>query len=180
MSHPSAGPAVPATVEFADYVRERRTALLRAARAISTDPDLAEDLLQTVLGKVGSRWGAIRNHGAADAYVRRAMVNQQASWYREKWRKLEVVTSQPPEPTPDASPAGTGHDWGDLQLWPLVAALPPRQRAAVALRYYEGLSEAETARALGCSVGTVKSNTGRGVAALRRRAEDTGYVALVG
>jgi RNA polymerase sigma-70 factor (sigma-E family) len=182
MSHPSAGPAVPATVEFGDYVRERRTALLRAARAISTDPDLAEDLLQTVLGKVGSRWGAIRNHGAADAYVRRAMVNQQASWYREKWRNLEVVTSHPPEPAPDEPSAlpGPGHDRGDLQLWPLVAALPPGQRSAVALRYYEGLTEAETARALGCSIGTVKSNTSRGLAALRRRAEETGYADLVG
>jgi hypothetical protein len=120
MLHSSADPAEPVTVEFAEYVRERRAALLRIARAIATDPDLAEDLLQTVLVKVGSHWSAIRNHGAADAYVRRAMVNQQASWYREKWRKLEVVTSQPPEPTPDASPAGTGHDWGDLQLWPLA------------------------------------------------------------
>ncbi len=129
---------------------------------------------------MGSRWSAIRNHGAADAYVRRAMVNQQASWYREKWRNLEVVTSQPPEPTSDAALAGCGHDRGDLQLWPLVAALPPGQRSAVALRYYEGLSEAETARALGCSVGTVKSNTSRGLAALRRRAEETGYVDLVG
>ncbi|MGH3307445.1 MAG: hypothetical protein ACRDOX_07115, partial [Nocardioides sp.] len=69
MSHSSVEPAVPATVEFADFVQERRTALLRAARAIATDPDLAEDLLQTVLAKVGSRWSAIRNPGAADAYV---------------------------------------------------------------------------------------------------------------
>jgi RNA polymerase sigma-70 factor (sigma-E family) len=177
MTHPGAEPVPPVTVEFADFVSERRTALLRAARAIATDPDLAEDLLQTVLAKVGSRWGAIRNHAAADAYIRRAMVNQQASWYREKWRRLEVVTSEPPEP---AGRDEAGSDRGDLQLWPLVAALPRGQRSAVALRYYEGLSEAETARALGCSVGTVKSNTSRGLAALRRRAEETGYVGLVG
>jgi RNA polymerase sigma-70 factor (sigma-E family) len=177
MSTSSAETIAPVTVEFADYVRERRTSLLRAAYAIATDPDLAEDLLQTALAKVGSRWSAIRNHGAADAYVRRAMVNQQASWYREKWRRLEVVTSAPPEP---ADVAETGDDRGDLQLWPLVAALPPGQRSAVALRYYEELSEAEAARVLGCSVGTVKSNTSRGLAALRRRAEETGYVGLVG
>jgi RNA polymerase sigma-70 factor (sigma-E family) len=180
MSHSTVESTAAATVEFADFVRERRTALLRAARAIATDPDLAEDLLHTVLATVGSRWSAIRNHGAADAYVRRAMVNQQASWYREKWRKLEVATSQPPEPGPEAAPAGSGHDRGDLQLWPLVAALPPGQRSAVALRYYEGLSEAETARVLGCAVGTVKSNTSRGLAALRRQAHQTGYVDLVG
>jgi DNA-directed RNA polymerase specialized sigma24 family protein len=58
--------------------------------------------------------------------------------------------------------------------------LPTGQRSAVALRYYEGLTEAETARALGCSIGTVKSNTSRGLAALRRRAEETGYADLVG
>ena len=178
MTHSSAEQAQPTRVEFADYVRERRPALLRAAYAIATDPDLAEDLLQTALASVGSRWSAIRAHGAADSYVRRAMVNQQASWYREKWRRLEVVTSQPPEPAAD--PAGSGGARGELELWPLVASLPPGQRSAVALRYDEGLTEAQTARALGCSVGTVKSNTSRGLAALRRRAEHTGYVDLVG
>jgi RNA polymerase sigma-70 factor (sigma-E family) len=179
MSHSSVEPAVEPAIEFADFVRERRTALLRAAYAIATNPDLAEDLLQTALAKVGARWSAISNHGAADAYVRRTMVNQQASWYREKWRHLEVVTSQPPEPTPGEL-ARAGQDRGDLQLWPLVAALPPRQRSAVALRYFEDLSEAETARVLGCSVGAVKSNTSRGLASLRRRAEETGYADLVG
>lgn len=175
MPHSSAEP----TVDFADFVRERRTALLRAAYAIATNPDLAEDLLQTALVKVGSRWSAMRHHGSADAYVRRAMVNQQASWYRERWRHLEVVTSQLPEPT-TADRARSGEDRGDLQLWPLVAALPPSQRSAVALRYFEDLSEAETARVLGCSVGAVKSNTSRGLAALRRRAGETGYAELVG
>lgn len=177
MSHSSAEPV---TVEFADYVRERRSALLRAAYAIATDPDLAEDLLQTTLAKVGSRWSAIRNHGAADAYIRRAMVNQQASWYREKWRHREVATCQLPEPSADLVEGRSGRDREDLQLWPLVAALPAGQRSAVALRYYEGLSEAETARVLGCAVGTVKSNTSRGLATLRRRAHETGYVDLVG
>lgn len=174
MSHSSAEPAV----EFADFVRERRPALLRAAYAIATNPDLAEDLLQTALAKVGSRWSAI-HHGAADAYVRRTMVNQQASWYRQKWRHLEVVTSDLPEPTPGER-ARSGQGRGDLQLWPLVAALPPSQRSAVALRYFEDLSEAETARVLGCSIGAVKSNTSRGLATLRRRATETGYADLVG
>jgi RNA polymerase sigma-70 factor (sigma-E family) len=179
MSHSSIELVSPVTVEFADYVRERRTALLRSAFAIATDRDLAEDLLQTALAKVGSRWSSIRHHGAVDAYVRRTMVNQQASWYREKWRHREVVTPHLPEPWAARMEGRSGHR-EDLGLWPLVAALPPGQRSAVALRYYEGLSEAETARALGCSVGTVKSNTSRGLAALRRQVHETGYADLVG
>ena len=66
------------------------------------------------------------------------------------------------------------------QLWSFVQTLPPKQRSVIVLRYYEQLSEAEIADVLGISVGTVKSNTSRGLAALRRRAEETGYVGLVG
>jgi RNA polymerase sigma-70 factor (sigma-E family) len=157
-------------VDFEAYVAERRPALLRWARAVAGDPHTAEDLLQASLVRVLPRWGSIREGAAVDAYVRRTITRQYVSWQRQPWRRDEVVSSWLPEPatgTPDpADPREAGEVWG------LVLALPARQRAAVALRYYEQLSVAETAEVLGCSTGTVKSNTSRGLAALRRLAAD--------
>jgi RNA polymerase sigma-70 factor (sigma-E family) len=155
--------------DFATYVEQRRPALLRAAHAITRDPDTAEDLLQAALAGVLPRWHTLRHHGAADAYVRRAMVNQHASWFRESWRTRERPTGEVPEPRTAVAvhPAAAVPD---RRLWRLVATLPPRQRQTVVLRYYEGLTELETATVLRCSVGTVKSNTHRGLASLRRRA----------
>ena len=181
------------STDFATYVATRRAALLRAATAITGDPHSAEDLLQSALASVCSRWESLRDHRAADAYVRRAMVNHHASWYRQAWRRHERSFGQLPEPQrrwadgatgaaaaagDHGSPDGGAH--GGRSLWPLVAGLPPRQRAAVALRYYEGLSEAETARVLGCSLGTVKSNTSRGLATLRRLVMDGHPLDLAG
>jgi RNA polymerase sigma-70 factor (sigma-E family) len=165
LPHPDTGP------DFATYVAQRRPALLRAAHAITRDPDTAEDLLQSALASVFPRWHALRRHGAADAYVRRAMVNQHASWFRGSWRTRERVTDEVPEPDgPGPDPLDPAAAGPDRRLWRLVATLPPRQRQTVVLRYYEGLTELETATVLRCSVGTVKSNTHRGLAALRRRA----------
>ncbi len=155
------------------YVADRRPALLRAAVAIAGDPHTAEDLLQAALAKVCSRWELIREPRALDGYVRRTMRNQYASWCRESWRRHERPSDRLPElladlgrePGGEAPPPGREH-----ALWPLVSALPPRQRSAVVLRYYEGLTEAETSQVLRCSLGTVKSNTSRGLATLRRLA----------
>jgi RNA polymerase sigma-70 factor (sigma-E family) len=151
-------------LEFADYVARRRPALLRAARAIAGDPHSAEDLLQCALVRVLPHWSAIRAPSAADAYTRRAMRNQHASWCREKWRNRERSFAD----VPDIDPSWDTHPGDDTALWPLVAALPPAQRSAVALRYYEGLSVEDVSQALGCSPSTVKSNTSRGLASLRR------------
>lgn len=162
-----ADPPVDPPVDFASYVSERRAVLLRTAWSITGDQHSAEDLVQSALASVCSQWESLRDPRAADAYVRRAMVNQHASWWRVPWRRRERPFGALPEP--DARWGGDQRPESGLGLWPLVAALPPRQRAAVVLRYYEGLSEAETARALHCSLGTVKSNTSRGLATLRRR-----------
>jgi RNA polymerase sigma-70 factor (sigma-E family) len=157
-------------MDFADYVARRRPALLRAAVAIGTDRHSAEDLLHSALARVFVHWPNIRDHRAADAYVRRAMANLNTSWHRQKWRSAEVVTEEVPEP--DLSRTGTSYDPSVRQeLWPLVMALPPRQRAAIALRYYEGLTEAETAQVLQCSIGTIKSNTSQAMVTLRRLAK---------
>ena len=148
--------------DFTTFVLARRPALLRAARSITGDEHLAEDLLQTALVSVLPRWEDLKERRAADAYVRRTMVNQHHSWHRQPWRRHESTVSWLPEqPAPEAHLV-------ELGLWPVVTALPAAQRSAVVLRFYEGLSVAEAAAVLGCSTGTVKSNTSRGLAALRR------------
>ena len=156
-------------VDFEAYVAERRPALLRWARAVAGDPHAAEDLLQDSLVRVLPRWGSIRESAATDAYVRRTITRQHISSQRRPWRR-EVASDRLPDPsgTVDvlADPDDTDRVWG------LVLTLPARQRATVALRYYEQLSVAETAEVLGCSTGTVKSNTSRGLATLRRLVAD--------
>lgn len=155
-------------LDFASYVAARRPALLRWAWSVAGDPHTAEDLLQASLVRVLAHWDTLRDRGAADAYVRRTITRQHVSWHRQPWRRDEVSTASPPEH------ATVSAEHGDTAgLWSLVQGLPPQQRAAVALRYYEELSIAETAAVLGCSTGTVKSNTSRGIAALRRLAADT-------
>ncbi|WP_322921175.1 SigE family RNA polymerase sigma factor [Nocardioides renjunii] len=149
--------------DFAAYVAERRPVLLRWARAVAGDPHSAEDLLQESLLRVLPHWAGLRDRAAADAYVRRTITRQHVSALRRPWRR-EVTTASVPEtwrPDERRTP----------EVWGLVLALPGRQRSAVALRFYEELSIAETAAVLGCSTGTVKSNTSRGLAALRRVAD---------
>lgn len=151
---------------FAAWVAVRRPALLRVATAITGDPHRAEDVLQGALLRVLPHWPAIRDPEAADSYVRTAMLHQHISWCRRASYRLESVRSEVPEPTGGGLGASLSPGRGG-DLWPLVAALPPRQRSTVALRFYEGLSVAETAAALRCSPGTVKSNTHHALAALR-------------
>jgi len=153
---------------FRAYVAARSPALLRTAYLLTgTRPD-AEDLLQTALAKTYLSWDRIRDREAVDGYVRRVMVNTQTSWWRR--RKVdEVSTDRLPEPrSPDVGGRDLAADL-DLHdaLWTALAELPKRQRAMVVLRYYEDLSEAETARVMGVSVGTVKSTTSRALVRLR-------------
>jgi len=162
--------STPGLADYADYVALRRPALLRAAVAITGDPHRAEDVLQGALLRVLPRWSSIRDGAAADAYVRRTMLHQHISWCRQPSYRHESAHGEVPEPAGGglgaSSPAGPGGE-----LWPLVATLPPRQRSTVALRFYEGLSVAETAAVLGCSPGTVKSNSHHALARLRAMIE---------
>lgn len=155
-----------ALAEFAEFVHARQQALLRFAYLLTGDHHTAEDLVQTALAKTYLSWGRLRDRGALDAYVRRIIVNENASLWRRPWKRNERPTDVLPES--GGAPPGPGSDSTDA-MWTFVQTLPTRQRAAVVLRYYEDMTEADTAAILGCSVGTVKSQTSRGIATLRAR-----------
>ncbi len=153
--------------EFRSYVVGRSAALLRTAYLLTGNRADAEDLLQTALAKTYLAWDRIRDREAVDGYVRRVMVNTQTSWWRRR-RVDERPTDELPERGGERD-AAADLDLHDA-LWTALSALPKRQRAMVVLRYYEDLSEAETARVMGVSVGTVKSATSRALAKLREDA----------
>jgi RNA polymerase sigma-70 factor (sigma-E family) len=147
--------------DFDGFVESRSPRLLRTAYLLTRDWASAEDLLQTALTKAWFAWGRIEE--SPEAYVRRTMVTTYTSWWRRKWR-AEVATERLPEPTADghADAADDRHLLSDA-----LAALPARQRAVIVLRFYEDLTESETARILGCSLGTVKSQASKALAKLR-------------
>ncbi|WP_084220002.1 SigE family RNA polymerase sigma factor [Spirillospora albida] len=149
--------------QFRAYVTDRRPALLRMALRLTGDRADAEDLLQAALAKTYLAWDRIHDRGAVDGYVRRAMVNTQISWWRR--RKLEVYpTGEVPDRPVDDH---TRHTELRDVLGRALRRLPERQRLTVMLRYYEDMSEAEIAHALGVTVGTVKSTVSRAMARLR-------------
>ena len=147
---------------FDAFVVARSSSLLRTAYLLTGNRADAEDLLQTTLAKTYLSWDRVRDREAMDGYVRRTMVNAQTSFWRRK--KPESLYDEVPE-----RPSRDSHADSDLHdaLWNALAQLPRKQRAIVVLRYYEDLSESETARILGVSVGTVKSTTSRALSKLR-------------
>ena len=152
--------------EFAAYMQARQASLMRTAYLLTGDRHNAEDLVQTSLAKLYLAWDKVRERDSIDGYVRRIMVNENNSLWRRGWKKREHATDELPEPTPHLD---RHHDGRSDALWDLVQTLPKKARAVLVLRYYEELSEAETAEVLGISVGTVKSQTSRALAALRER-----------
>ncbi|WP_139979043.1 SigE family RNA polymerase sigma factor [Nocardioides litoris] len=151
--------------DFEAYLRARQPALLRTAYLLTGDRHTAEDVLQTSLAKLYLAWDRVHDRGAVDAYVRRIMVNEHHSLWRRPWKRREHVR----EELPDTAYRDSYDDGQAEALWEVVRSLPPRARAVVVLRFYEQLTEAETADVLGVSVGTVKSQCSRAVAALRER-----------
>ena len=123
----------------------------------------AEDLVQVALAKTFQAWDRIEDRGAVDGYVRRAMVNTHISWWRRR-RVEEYPTGEIPD-RPVLDHAGDSEIQDALRR--AIVRLPQRMRAAVVLRYYEDMSEAEVAQVLGVSLGTVKSTVSRAVAKLR-------------
>jgi RNA polymerase sigma-70 factor (sigma-E family) len=147
--------------DFAAFVAARYAGLLRTAYLLTGDHHDAEDLLQQSLVKAVGAWKRIE--GDPEPYVRTILVRQNVSrWRRRRWR--ELPTESPPETL--VSDEGTD---ARLALHRALGVLAPRQRAVIVLRYYEDLTEAQTAEALGIALGTVKSQTRD---ALRRLREE--------
>ncbi len=157
--------AVATDAEFADWMAARQMALVRTAYLLTGSQHSAEDLVQTTLTKLYLAWDRISDHQHVDAYARRALVNEHRSTWRRSSRRLEVVSDSPP----DTGHVPAQYDGEREVVWRFVQGLPPRQRAVIVLRYYEDLSEAETADLLGISTGTVKSQASRALASLRER-----------
>jgi len=152
--------------DFTAYLQARQASVLRTAYLLSGDRHTAEDLVQTAFAKLYLAWDRVRDQGSIDGYLRRILVNEHNSLWRRPWKKREHATDEVPEPTPALDEYDDGRS---AALWELVQSLPKKARAVLVLRYYEELSEAETAEILGVSVGTVKSQTSRALAALRER-----------
>ncbi len=152
---------------FEEFMAARWAPLYRTAYLLTGDRHDAEDLLQGALARTCVRWDKIRDKGAADAYVRRAMVHAASRGWRRRGR--ETVTDQ----LPDRGHAGGLDVRADhLALWEAIRGLPPRMRVTVVLRYVEDLTEEATAHELGCSVGTVKSQTHHALKRLRTALPD--------
>ena len=147
---------------FDAFARGRMRELLRFAHVLTGDPHRAADLVQDALERTLLSWHRVERKDDPEAYVRRAIVNRHISVWRRTRR--ERLVAETPEGAYDDQRGR------DDELWAALAALPPRQRAVIVLRFYEDLTEADTAAALGCSVGTVKSQAHKALSRLRAQA----------
>ena len=147
---------------FEEFVASRGRDLWRTAWLLTGDAHKAEDLVQATLAKCWSRWSSITRSGNAEAYVRRAMINTYTDWWRRKWNG-----ERPTETLPETAVRHDGTLDERQDTLAALASLPRGQRAVLVLRFYEDRTEAQTAEALGISVGTVKSQTSRALSALR-------------
>lgn len=150
-------------IDFAEWVGVRRGALLRTAYLLTGDAHAAEDLVQEALERVALKWRRIVAGGAPEPYVRRVLYRQSVSIWRRHRGRERAVADLPDATVADHSGAA------DLRVTLEVALrrLTPKQRAVLVLRFYEDLSEAQTAQALGVGVGTVKSQTRHALGRLR-------------
>lgn len=150
---------------FEEFVLARQAGLYRAAFLMTGDRQLAEDLVQSSLERVYQHWRRVRAASNPDAYVRRIMVNLATDWWRSRrYASVHLAAVE------HVSPGDPGHA-EDVerrdQILRALRSLPPRMRAVLVLRYYEGLTETEAAAIMGCSVGTVKSQSSRALDRMR-------------
>jgi len=154
------------SLDFADFVRQRSASMLRTAWLLTGgDWALAEDLAQAAFSEVWRHWTRVSVMEAPASYAHKVMLNTFLSWRRRRWT-AEISTERFV-----VSPATTGGfatvDMREVLRHALLQ-LSARQRAVIALRYFEDRSEAETAAIMGCTVGTVKSQASRAIAMLRK------------
>jgi len=152
--------------EFDGFMRGRWPSMVRLAYALTGDAGHAEDLAQTAFARAYASWGRVRRAGDPDAYVRKIVINE----HRNLFRKRRVAEELRADLTDAAGGSGQPGPQDGGALLDALDRLGPRQRAVIVLRYWLDLSETETAAALGCSVGTVKSQTSRALATLRKTA----------
>jgi len=156
-----------AAAEFSEFAHGRWAGLVRLAYGITGDRGLAEDLAQTALASAYASWARVRRADDPDAYLRRILLNA----HRRGFRKRRVA-EQLQATVPDLALADPAERHQDRSV--IIAALltlPPRQRAVVVLRFWLDLTETQVAATLGCTVGTVKSQTSRALAKLRGSAD---------
>lgn len=149
--------------EFSDYVAAHADQVRFTAYLLCGDWHEAEDLAQGAFVRLYLAWDRIDRTDPIDAYVRKIVTRSYLNERRRLWRKLERLTSVPPEPPPAREPAPEER----MLLMRALSQVPRRQRAALVLRYWEDLSLVETAEVLGCSVGNIKSQCARGLRRLR-------------
>ena len=158
---------------FAEFVAARSQALLRTACLLVADAEAGQDLLQDALERAYRRWPRVTRDGAPEAYVRRVLLTLTIDRWRRRrrWRTTSLAAAEPLATEPI-----------DVELRDSVLtalrALPPRERAVVTLRYWDQLSTAETAAALGCAEGTVRALASRGLARLRHTLTPSGDAAI--
>jgi RNA polymerase sigma-70 factor (sigma-E family) len=159
-------------VGFEEWAEARVPALLRFAYLVTGSQHAAEDAVQTALTRACERWSRVRRTTDPDAYVRRMVVNAHVSaWRRAGRRELSVAEVRDTAvPDPSGGDHAAGVATGDA-VWRVCRTLPPQQRAAVVLRYYEDLDDAEIAEVLGITRTTVRSHVHRALAAMRAELE---------
>jgi RNA polymerase sigma-70 factor (sigma-E family) len=158
----------PGRTDFESWLVAREPALQRLAHLLTGEEHSAQDLVQTTLAKLYLAWDRLDDRDHLDGYARRILLNEHRSAWRRPWRRAEHLTETPPE----VAVSSKEYDGQRDVVWAFVQTLPPRQRAVIVLRYYEQLTETEIADVLGISVGTVKSQASRAIAALRTRVTD--------
>jgi RNA polymerase sigma-70 factor (sigma-E family) len=153
---------------FDAFVVARRGSLMRTALLLTGDRGRAEDLVQTALFEVFRRWTGLRDRADPVGYARKALVTTHLNWVRRRsWHEPSVG-----QIVDIATDDDIGRVAERLRMRAALLALPPRMRAVLVLRFFEDLSERDTADLLGCSPGTVKSQTARGLARLREHLGD--------
>ncbi|GIE88955.1 SigE family RNA polymerase sigma factor [Actinoplanes regularis] len=152
---------------FEEFVSARIGHLVRYATVVTWDPHLAEDITQNVLVRVQARWSRISRMDAPELYVKRMLVNEFLSWRRRRAARsipvpAETLSGFLPA-TPDQSAQRDDRD----AVLRVIAMLPPRQRAVIALRFYEDLAVEQIADMLGCRTVTVRTHLMRALATLQ-------------
>jgi RNA polymerase sigma-70 factor (sigma-E family) len=160
--------------DFGAFVATRATTLLRVAYLACGDQAEAEDLLQTALERTYRNWDRVR-HDSPEPYVRRVIINAAISRARRRAILSIIPMRVPPESAARSADVDLRH-----VLMDALRGLPPRQRAVIVLRYWEDLSETQTAEILGCTVGTVKSQASKAMAKLRTALGETSVEGVIG